>query len=154
MIWRRVHAVRGAITVERDDPVEILAATTRLLEEIMSVNELVASDIVSAIFTVTKDLESEFPARAARDLGWNDVALMCMTEIPVPGSLAQCIRVLIQVELPQPRPPLRQVYLERASTLRPDLTTPADSTVPVPSPVGRIGAVGGAAGPNRLYLQR
>jgi chorismate mutase len=124
MIRRRVHAIRGATTVERDEPQKICAATRELLRDIVRLNHLAPAEIVSALFTVTGDLTSEFPARAARELGWSDVALMCMTEIPVRGSLDRCIRVLVQVERSRPGGPVRHVYLRRAVELRPDLPTP------------------------------
>jgi len=121
MTERRLHAIRGATTVDRDEPSRICAATRELLRDIVRRNRLEPTEIVSALFTVTGDLKSEFPARAARELGWSDVALMCMTEIPVPGSLDRCIRVLVQVERARPRAPIRHVYLRRAASLRPDL---------------------------------
>jgi chorismate mutase len=118
---RRVHAIRGATTVDRDEPSRICAATRELLRDIVRQNRLEPAEIVSALFTVTGDLKSEFPARAARELGWSDIALMCMTEIPVPGSLNRCIRVLVQVERSRAGTPIRHVYLRRAASLRPDL---------------------------------
>lgn len=122
MTWRRVHAIRGATTVSRDDAGQIRDAVVELLRAMIAANQLTEAEIVSAIFTVTGDLRSEFPARAARDLGWHDVPLLCMTEIPVPGSLARCIRVLVQIEAPAPRPAVRHVYLRGAEALRPDLS--------------------------------
>src|SRR5215471_15045943 len=91
------RGIRGATTVERNEREEILAATTELLELLISHNHLRIEDVASAIFTMTGDLDAAFPAVAARMLGWSEVALMCMREIPVPGSLPLCIRVLLHV---------------------------------------------------------
>src|SRR6266568_456364 len=91
------RGIRGATTVEHNDREEILAATTELLQLLIRRNDLHAEDVASAIFTVTEDLDAEFPALAARYLGWTEVALMCTREIPVPGSLEKCIRILLHV---------------------------------------------------------
>lgn len=116
-----VRALRGATTVERDDAAEIGVATRELLEAIIERNALGEADIVSAFFTVTPDLASDFPARAARELGWADVPLLCTVEIPVAEALARCIRVLVHVETDKPRVDMRHVYLRGARALRPDL---------------------------------
>lgn len=119
---RRFHAVRGATTVPVDRRNEIEAATVELLLAIVATNALERSEIVSALFTVTPDLTSDFPARAARErLGWTDVPLMCMTEVAVPGALPRCLRVLIHLEFADPRAAPRPVYLREAATLRPDV---------------------------------
>jgi chorismate mutase len=118
---RRARAIRGATTVESDTPAQIRRATRELLETIVARNGITSADVVSAIFTVTHDLTSEFPAHAARELGWLDVPLLCTLEIPVPGSLARCIRVLLHVESEVSRAGIRHVYLHDARTLRPDL---------------------------------
>ena len=118
---KRLCALRGATTVAKDSPGQIADATAELLNEIMSRNGLVASDIISAIFTVTPDIVSDFPARAARNLGWEEVSLLCTTEIPVPGALEHCIRVLVHAETTGDRASIRHVYLRDARTLRPDL---------------------------------
>lgn len=120
---RRARAIRGATTVESDTPEQIRRATRELLETIVARNGITSADVISAIFTVTHDLTSEFPAHAARELGWLDVPLLCTLEIPVPGSLAKCIRVLLHVESHVPRTGIRHVYLHDARTLRPDLAT-------------------------------
>ncbi|MEW5916703.1 MAG: chorismate mutase [Gemmatimonadota bacterium] len=119
--WRRVHAVRGATTVEADEADLIRDGTRDLLRCLLQRNDLHDDEIVSALFTVTPDLTSEFPARAARDLGWTDVALMCMTEIAVPGAQRRCIRVMLHIESQELRGPLTPVYLRGAAALRPDL---------------------------------
>ncbi|HUF26562.1 MAG TPA: chorismate mutase [Gemmatimonadaceae bacterium] len=117
----RVRALRGATTVERDAPADIRTATRELLEAIVERNSLDTGDIISAIFTVTSDLRSEFPARAARELGWHDIPLLCTVEIPVPGALDRCIRVLLHAEIAMSRDAMRHVYLRGARALRPDL---------------------------------
>ena len=118
----KVRALRGAITVPADDAAQILDATRTLLDEMILLNSLDAEQLVSVIFTATPDLTAAFPARAARELGWNDVPLLCMTEMAVPGSLPRCIRVLMHAELPVEAGRGRQVYLGGAAELRPDLT--------------------------------
>ncbi|HLQ22412.1 MAG TPA: chorismate mutase, partial [Gemmatimonadales bacterium] len=92
---QRIHGIRGATTVERNDAREILDATDELLRALIDANGLQPDDIVSAFFTVTNDIDAAFPARAAEDFGWNIVALLHATEIPVPGSLPRCIRLLV-----------------------------------------------------------
>ena len=117
-----VRGVRGATVVEHDEPEEVLAATRELLSALLKANpSLNPADLVSAIFTVTGDLCSAYPARAARQLGWDDVPLMCALEIPVPGSLARCIRVLLHWNTDLPQAAVRHVYLGDAASLRPDL---------------------------------
>lgn len=118
---RPARAIRGATTVQDDTPERIRHATRELLETIVARNGITAADVISAIFTVTHDLTSEFPAHAARELGWLDVPLLCTLEIPVPGSLPRCIRVLLHVESHASRADIRHVYLHEARALRPDL---------------------------------
>lgn len=118
---KRLCALRGATTVDKDSREEIAAATVELLSEIMERNGLATGDIVSAIFTVTPDIVSDFPARAARELGWDEISLLCTTEIPVTGALERCIRVLIHAESGRDRAAIRHVYMRGAKSLRPDL---------------------------------
>ncbi|MEO5903722.1 MAG: chorismate mutase [Gemmatimonadaceae bacterium] len=118
---KRLCALRGATTVEYDSGEQIAGATAELLTEIMQRNGLATGDVISAIFTVTPDIVSDFPARAARNLGWDEISLLCTTEIPVTGALARCIRVLIHAESDRDRASLRHVYLRGAKSLRPDL---------------------------------
>jgi chorismate mutase len=113
------RGIRGATTVEHNDREEILAATAELLQLMISQNELLAEDVASAIFTVTADLDAEFPALAARRLGWTEVALMCAREIPVPGSLGMCIRILLHVNTTRSAAEIRHVYIRGAVSLRP-----------------------------------
>ncbi len=120
-----VRGIRGAVVVEQDDPEEVLAATRELLSALLKANpSLNLPDLASAIFTVTGDLCSAYPARAARQLGWDDVPLMCALEIPVPGSLPRCIRVLLHWNTDLPQAAVRHVYLGQAASLRPDLVQP------------------------------
>ncbi len=115
---RHLGALRGATTIDHDDPAHVRDATRELLERMVATNNIAVSDIISVVFTVSHDITSEFPARAARDLGWVDVPLLCATEIPVGGAVAHCIRVLIHVESMRPRSELRPVYLRGAARLR------------------------------------
>jgi len=106
--------------VESNDAAEILGATDELLRTLIAANELEPDDIVSAFFTVTRDLDAAFPARAAEDFGWNIVALLHATEIPVPGSLPKCIRLLVHAYTARSRAEIKRCYLRRATVLRPD----------------------------------
>jgi chorismate mutase len=117
-----VRALRGATTVPRDTAEELGAATRELLAELLERNALDPSDVVSALFTLTPDLHSDFPARAAREMGWRDVPLICAVSVSVPGALRRCLRVLLHVETARPRAELVHVYLRDAAGLRPDLT--------------------------------
>ena len=116
----RLHGIRGATTVERNDAGEILAATDELLRTLITANELEPDDIVSGLFTVTHDLDAAFPARAAEEYGWNIVALLHATEIPVPGSLPRCIRLLVHAYTARGRAEIKHCYLRGAIVLRPD----------------------------------
>jgi chorismate mutase len=104
--------------VDRDTPELIGEATRELLGQIVEANGLETEQIISAIFTVTLDLHSEFPARAAREMGWHDVPLLCTVEINVPGSQQRCIRVMLHVSSQKPRNEVRHIYLREAVTLR------------------------------------
>jgi chorismate mutase len=116
-----VRAIRGAITVNENTREDILKATRELLNEIILKNELEQDDIISAIFTLTNDLNAVFPAVAARELGWTDISLMCTNEICVPGSLEKCVRVLIHFNTEKSNKDINHVYLKGAEKLRPDL---------------------------------
>ena len=113
----KVVALRGANTVEGNSAAAILKATDALMREILARNELGAEDLVSCIFTLTPDLDAEFPAVAARKMGLSNVPLLCAREIPVPGSLPRVIRVLIHYYAEDDHE-ARHVYLREASTLR------------------------------------
>ena len=117
-----VRGIRGATTVASDQPGEILAASRELLAAILQANpSLQSEDLASALFTLSDDLCSTYPAEAARQLGWSQVPLMCAREIPVPGGLAGCIRVLLHWNTDLPQEAVRHVYLKGAASLRPDL---------------------------------
>ena len=126
-LWRRSHAIRGAISVEDDHPEQIAEATRELLGQIVERNSLEIDEVVSVFFTLTHDLTTAFPALAAREMGWVDVPLLCASEIPVPGSMPRCLRILVQVELRAPRPLDTHVYLRDAVALRPDVADRAHS---------------------------
>jgi chorismate mutase len=116
----RLFALRGAVSVERNDAEEILRATTELMQQILARNELAPERVVSCIFTATEDLDAEFPAVAARALGFDLVPLLCAREIPVPGSMPRVIRVLIHYHADAEHVP-EHVYLGAARALRHDL---------------------------------
>jgi chorismate mutase len=116
----RLFALRGANSVERNDAQAILDATDELVRELMSRNELEPEALVSVIFTLTDDLDAEFPAVAARRLGLDRVPLLCTREVPVPGSLPRVIRVMAHYYAPEEHEP-RHVYLREARALRADL---------------------------------
>jgi chorismate mutase len=117
-----IRGIRGATTVTADQPELILQATRELLEEILSENEgMQPEDVASAIFTVTEDLVSTFPAQGARQMGWGLVPMICAREIPVPGSLPRVIRVLVHWNTEIPQNKITHVYLRDAVKLRPDL---------------------------------
>jgi chorismate mutase len=117
-----VRGVRGAAVAESDHPEAILETTRGLLEAILAANpSLQPEDLASILFTVTSDLTSAYPARAARQMGWTEVPLMCALEIPVPGSLPHCIRVLLHWNTSLPQNQIQHVYLGAAASLRPDL---------------------------------
>ncbi len=116
------RGIRGATTVDSNDRDEILTATRQLLALMIRLNEVQSDDVANAIFTVTRDLDAEFPALAARQLGWFDVPLLCTYEISVPGSLGQCVRVLLQWNTPKLQSEIQHVYIKEAVRLRPDLS--------------------------------
>ena len=116
------RGVRGAISIEIDAENEVLAATRELLTAICEANpDLNPEHIASAIFTTTEDISSVHPARAARQLGWDRVPMICAREIPVPGSLPFCIRVLIHWNTDKAQSEIKHIYLRNAVKLRPDL---------------------------------
>jgi chorismate mutase len=116
----RLFALRGATTVDANEAPAILAATEELMREIMARNEIGPSDVVSCIFTLTDDLDAEFPAVAARNMGFSQVPLLCAREVPVPGSMPRIIRVLMHYHGLDAHTP-RHVYLGEARNLRQDL---------------------------------
>ena len=117
-----IRGIRGATTVTADEPELILQATRELLEEILAENEgMKPEDVTSAIFTVTDDLVSTFPAQGARQMGWGLVPMLCAREIPVPNSLPRVIRVLVHWNTKLAQSEITHVYLRDAVKLRPDL---------------------------------
>jgi chorismate mutase len=116
----RLFALRGANSVESNTRDSITRATAALMQELISRNELVPERLVSCIFTVTDDLDAEFPAVAARNIGLNMVPLICAREVPVPGSLPRVVRVLVHYYADEGHQP-RHVYLGEARSLRSDL---------------------------------
>jgi chorismate mutase len=115
-----VRGVRGATTVEANTPELILAATHELLVALLEANRMRPDDIASVIFTTTLDLDAEYPAVAARVLGWQDAALLCTHEMNVPHGLPRCIRILIHWNTSVPADRVRHIYLRQAVNLRPD----------------------------------
>jgi chorismate mutase len=120
---RALRGIRGATTVVEDTQAAILEATEELIRDIVAANGLASEDVASALFTVTPDLHAEFPAAAARRMGWTLVPLLNFTEIGVPGRLPRCIRVLIHVNTSKAQAEMVHVYLREAVSLRPDLVT-------------------------------
>lgn len=116
----RFYGIRGATTVEKNCPKEIMEETIKLLHMIQEENSLQNQNIISIFFTMTPDLNAIFPAEAARELGLTLVPLLCAVEIAVPGAIEKCIRVLLHV-VHQGDCSIRHVYLNRAKELRPDL---------------------------------
>ena len=114
------RGVRGATTVEEDTPESILRATRELLAFMIRLNNIQPEDVASAIFTTTFDVVSQYPALAARQLGWMDVPLLCGHEMRVPDSVPLCIRVLINWNTETPQKEIQHVYLKEAQALRPD----------------------------------
>ena len=114
------RGIRGATTAEANTPEAILQATRELLLLMIEQNDIDSADVGSAIFTTTPDLNAEFPAIAARQLGWHDVALMCGHEMTVPGALERCIRILIHWNTPKSQAEIQHVYIKGARHLRPD----------------------------------
>lgn len=116
----RLFALRGANSVQSNQAGDILSATDELMRELLDRNRLSAPDLVSCIFTLTNDLDAEFPALAARRMGLEHVPLLCAREIPVPGSMPRVIRVLVHYYAPEGHEPAH-VYLHEARALRSDL---------------------------------
>ncbi|HSB19389.1 MAG TPA: chorismate mutase [Anaeromyxobacteraceae bacterium] len=113
-----MRAIRGAITVEANTAPAIAAAVKELVEAVVKENQVSPADIVSAIFTLTPDLDADFPARPAREVGWANVPMICAQEIAVPGALPRVCRLIVHA---RGRKTPRHVYLREARVLRPDL---------------------------------
>jgi chorismate mutase len=115
-----LRALRGATTVPADEPATVAGAVRELVEALTRANDLAPDDVLSAIFSATPDLHSLYPAAAAREVGWQDVPMLCVTEMDVAGAPARCVRVLLHLAVARERG-LRPVYLHGARVLRPDL---------------------------------
>jgi chorismate mutase len=123
MIVRNVRAIRGAITVEADNPESIRDATQELLDELLQANSIVRDDVISATFTMTADLRSEFPVHGARLLGWTSIPMICAQEADVEGALPRCIRVMLHAYTWRMQDALKNVYLRDAIMLSPGLAS-------------------------------
>lgn len=118
-----IVSIRGATTVENNYKSDIIKSTEKLLLKISKENNLIKENVISIIFSSTKDLDSEYPAKAARLLGYTQCGLMCFAEMDVKGSIKKCIRVLILYQEPNLRQSdIKHVYLKGAKSLRPDLS--------------------------------
>lgn len=115
-----LRGIRGATTAAHDEAAAILDATEELLRALIEANQFTPADVASGLFTVTPDLTAEFPARAARRLGWDDVALLGAVEVAVATAPRRCIRVLLHVHTTLPPSHIRHIYLRGAAGLRPD----------------------------------
>jgi chorismate mutase len=116
-----VRAIRGAIQIDVDERDAILEGTAELVTEVMARNELTTDDVISVLFTATPDLTAEFPALAARKIGFHDVPLICVTEIAVPGAMPRVVRLMAHVDTDRPRSAIQHVYLRGAVALRLDI---------------------------------
>lgn len=116
------RGVRGATTADENSKDAILTATRQLLALMIRINGIEPEHVASAIFSLTRDLDAEFPALAARQLGWLDVPLLCTYEVDVPGSLRRCVRVLLHWNTDKPQSEIRHIYVKEAERLRPDLS--------------------------------
>jgi chorismate mutase len=116
-----VRAIRGATQVDADERDQILEAAAELVTEVMARNRLTTDDVISVLFTTTPDLVGEFPALAARKLGFQEVPLLCASEIAVPHALPRVIRLMAHVETDRPRSEIQHVYLRGATALRLDI---------------------------------
>jgi chorismate mutase len=117
----RVRAIRGAIQVDADERDAILSGTAELVTEVLRRNKLSAEDVISVIFSATPDLVAEFPALAARALGFEEVPLLCCTEIAVTGSMPRVVRLMMHVQTDRGRSDIQHVYLRGAAALRLDI---------------------------------
>lgn len=119
------RGVRGATTVETNTAEAILNATTELLQTMIEANTIEQERVASVLFTTTMDLNAAFPAVAAREIGWTDIALLNAHEMAVPGALPRCIRILLHLNTERTAKQIRHIYLREATKLRPDLAMQA-----------------------------
>jgi chorismate mutase len=122
-----VRGIRGATTVNANSRDEILEATRELLGEIVHQNQVDPDLVASIVFSTTPDLNAEFPAVAAREMGYTQVALSCVHEMNVPGALARCLRILMHVNTERPLTDIKHIYLHGARALRRDLVADEES---------------------------
>lgn len=116
-----VRAIRGAVQVEANDSTAILDGTSELVTEVLARNKITTDDVISVLFSATPDLTAEFPALAARALGFQDVPLLCCGEIAVPGAMPRVVRLMMHIEAERSRSEIRHVYLRGAAALRLDI---------------------------------
>jgi chorismate mutase len=128
MTTMRCRGIRGATTAEANTAEAILTSTRELLGRLAERNRLDVAEIASAFFTVTDDLDTEYPALAARQMGWGHIALLCAREISVPARLERCVRVLLHVNTERTQEEMRHVYLRGAGRLRPEYAEVASTT--------------------------
>lgn len=128
-----VRGIRGATTVAANERGAILAATRELLEIVVRLNGIFPEDVASVTFTTTPDLDAEFPAFAARQIGWTEVPLICGREIPVAGALERCVRVLIHWNTDRAPSEVRHVFLHGARALRPGWAVDLPGDEPLPA---------------------
>lgn len=114
------RGIRGATTAVANTAEDILEATLELMQALIALNDLDTNDVASAIFTTSPDLNATFPAVAAREIGWNEVPLMCSHEMDVPASLQKAVRVLVHVNTSKSASEIKHVYLKNAGQLRPE----------------------------------
>ncbi len=119
----RCRGIRGATVVEENTKEAILKATRELLEKMIEANQIDADEVTSAFFTTTPDINAEFPALVARQLGWTQTALLCSHEMNVPGSLQQCIRILVLYNTEKTAAEIVHVYTNGAEILRADISS-------------------------------
>jgi chorismate mutase len=131
-----VRAVRGATQLEVDDRDHMLERVAEMVLDVMDANGLAVDDFISVIFTATADLHAEFPAYAARRLGFGEVPLLCARELEIAGSMERVVRMLAHVESDLPRADITHVYLHGAAALRTDLTRVRSVPDAVPEEVG------------------
>lgn len=125
-----IRGIRGAIDVARNTRHEIFHRTQELLRAMIRANRILKGNVAAAFFTLTPDLDADFPAYAARDIGWKHVPMMCASELPVPGAMKRVVRILLLVDTYQTPEEIRHQYLGRTAALRPDLAHPSRPSLP------------------------
>jgi len=119
-----IRGIRGAISVPRNTRHEIFHRTQELLRAMIHANHIRKENVAAAFYTLTPDLDADFPAYAARDIGWKHVPMMCASELPVPGAMKRVVRVMLLVDTYQTPEEIRHQYLGETASLRPDLARP------------------------------